>query len=94
MRWNRDNPAENPAVAQQQQAASQKNIRQLSGSKISSSYTNQFKKQIQASSQANNIDPLATKQYMQNYLSEHRVDQGSAPHVPMKAIKQGAQQLG
>ena len=78
MRWNRDNSAENPAVAQQQQSNSQKNTRQLSGSKISSQYTQQFKKQVQASSQANNIDPLATKQYMQNYLSEHPVHQGSA----------------
>ena len=34
-------------------------------------YMHQLKKQVQASSKANNIDPLATKQYLQNYLSEH-----------------------
>ena len=34
-------------------------------------YMHQLKKQVHASSKANNIDPLATKQYLQNYLSEH-----------------------
>jgi len=36
-------------------------VRSLSGSKFNASYTQQLKKQVQVSSQANNIDPLSTK---------------------------------
>ena len=65
-------------------------MRSLSGSKFSQ----QLKKQVAVSSQANNIDPLATKQYLQNYLSEHPATQQSSGvngKMPLKMSKKAQQ---
>ena len=62
-------------------------MRSLSGSKFSQ----QLKKQVAVSSQANNIDPLATKQYLQNYLSEHPATQQPSGKMPLKMSKKAQQ---
>ena len=72
---NRDSTATNNNTSASQDGGgasrSQSGPHAAAAATANSAYMHQLKKQVQASSKANNIDPLATKQYLQNYLSEH-----------------------